>query len=256
LPSRRARAFTLIELLVVIAIIAILAAILFPVFAQAREAARKAACSSNLKQIGLAWQMYAQDYDETVMPAYDYTGTTPGCDWIGWWGCFDGAQIVPGSSYLHPYTKNEGIKACPSWEVPGGTPPWWGQTGYGYNWQYFPGFDGGGSAARTVNLAAIGSVAETVVFADAARIRYYIDNALEGSAYIQAPSYGYPNFHVRHNGSGNVLWADGHVSTQRAKILRSTYPVGSSSAEDVKRHRLGDIDRDGNPETDELFDYE
>src|SRR5690242_10155784 len=61
--------FTLIELLVVIAIIAILAAILFPVFAQAREEARQTACSSNLKQIGTAMMMYAQDYDETY-PCY------------------------------------------------------------------------------------------------------------------------------------------------------------------------------------------
>jgi prepilin-type N-terminal cleavage/methylation domain-containing protein len=60
--------FTLIELLVVIAIIAILAAILFPVFAQAREKARQASCASNHKQIILGWLQYAQDYDETAVP--------------------------------------------------------------------------------------------------------------------------------------------------------------------------------------------
>src|SRR5262245_54405088 len=66
---QRQKGFTLIELLVVIAIIAILAAILFPVFAQAREQARKTDCLTKLKQLGLAWLMYAQDYDETYPPA-------------------------------------------------------------------------------------------------------------------------------------------------------------------------------------------
>ena len=78
-PKARAHsAFTLIELLVVIAIIAILAAILFPVFAQAREKARGAACLSNVKQMGLAWMMYAQDYDER------FPLSTPGGDAIQW----------------------------------------------------------------------------------------------------------------------------------------------------------------------------
>src|SRR3954452_8477758 len=75
---KRDRGFTLIELLVVIAIIAILAAILFPVFAQAREKARQAACLSNLKQIGTGLMMYSQDYDETLAAnALDDAGKTP-----------------------------------------------------------------------------------------------------------------------------------------------------------------------------------
>src|SRR5581483_10176820 len=75
-PYRVRKGFTLIELLVVIAIIAILAAILFPVFAQAREAARKTACLSNMKQLSLGWLMYAQDYDETYPMSAQ---CSPGC---------------------------------------------------------------------------------------------------------------------------------------------------------------------------------
>src|SRR3982750_3360923 len=74
--------FTLIELLVVIAIIAILAAILFPVFAQAREKARQTACMSNVKQIGTALTMYVQDYEETMPRAFSGgTAASPGRDW-------------------------------------------------------------------------------------------------------------------------------------------------------------------------------
>ena len=75
---RRIPGFTLIELLVVIAIIAILAAILFPVFARARENARKSTCQSNLKQIGMAVQMYAQDYDE-IYPGISMATATSQC---------------------------------------------------------------------------------------------------------------------------------------------------------------------------------
>src|SRR5262249_17472855 len=72
--SRHKYGFTLIELLVVIAIIAILAAILFPVFSQVREGGRKTACLSNIHQIGLAIQMYSQDYDDTIVPWLQPTG--------------------------------------------------------------------------------------------------------------------------------------------------------------------------------------
>ena len=102
-PRKSAQGFTLIELLVVIAIIAILAAILFPVFAQAREKARQASCLSNTKQVGLGILMYVQDFDEQFpsgrgVKAGTNTAITPGVGWAG-------------STYS--YTKNAQVLRCP-----------------------------------------------------------------------------------------------------------------------------------------------
>lgn len=139
------RGFTLIELLVVIAIIAILAAILFPVFAQARAAARQASCISNVKQVGLGAMMYAQDYDETY-PRMDNNGSCTygeaGCQPPDW----DNMTLVPGTSLadqvarsqvgffgvIQPYIKNWKVGECP--EI--GASKWSAAVagGYGINW--------------------------------------------------------------------------------------------------------------------------
>jgi prepilin-type N-terminal cleavage/methylation domain-containing protein/prepilin-type processing-associated H-X9-DG protein len=108
------RAFTLIELLVVIAIIAILAAILFPVFSAARESARQTSCTSNMRQIGMAFGMYVQDYDERMPDRRDLKIAIPG-GYHPWktWPASDPrcgwAAIV-----LSPYIKSDGVWACPS----------------------------------------------------------------------------------------------------------------------------------------------
>ena len=114
--SHRKRGFTLIELLVVIAIIAILAAILFPVFAQAREKARSAACSSNVKQIITANIMYSQDWDEGINLYF------LGWDKM-WW------------HRLQPYIKNWDLFICPTIGAHANPDdPGWG--GYGYNYAH------------------------------------------------------------------------------------------------------------------------
>src|SRR5437899_2264811 len=92
--------FTLIELLVVIAIIAILAAILFPVFAQAREKARAISCVSNLKQVQLGIRMYMEDYDEVVVPGYQYQDKQQ-CE-IRWY-----------VDLIDPYVKSAAVAVCP-----------------------------------------------------------------------------------------------------------------------------------------------
>src|SRR5437588_6756578 len=134
--------FTLIELLVVIAIIAILAAILFPVFAQARESARKATCLSNMKQTGLAFHMYVQDYDDVNPRAY-HAGSPCGPRSVSWMEMFQ------------PYMKNVGILVCPSDPNPQVTRNY--KTSYIPNYCTMPPGD-----FTAVNMASIPEPADTI----------------------------------------------------------------------------------------------
>lgn len=138
--KQKLKGFTLIELLVVIAIISILAAILFPVFARARENARRASCMSNLKQWGLAQMMYVQDYDESLSGARKYLGATP-VIWV---------------QLLEPYSKSRQMELCPN-----GTFNNSGREYPSYGYNYYLGIDG-----TVVKLAAMQSPSETVMFVD------------------------------------------------------------------------------------------
>jgi prepilin-type N-terminal cleavage/methylation domain-containing protein len=145
----RSKGFTLIELLVVIAIIAILAAILFPVFAQAREKARMSVCGSNVKQIALGVMMYAQDYDE-VLPSAGSNAANRG-RWF---------------FQINPYVKNRDIFTCPV--LPNSR--WNGVSNSnisGFGWSETLAGPGYNTAAETgYSLASIGKPADTIVVGD------------------------------------------------------------------------------------------
>ncbi len=190
------KGFTLIELLVVIAIIAILAAILFPVFARARENARKANCQSNLKQMGLAFAQYKQDYDETWPNQYWTSATNWQPSAVGYW-----------AGAIDPYCKNTGIFHCPSVSATGVT--------YVYNTALL-----GGTQTSSVADAAIQQPADMVNLAE-----YIGTGAASGITsaahvtYDPAQSLTTINWNLNriwpyHSDGANFLFCDGHVKWQ------------------------------------------
>jgi prepilin-type N-terminal cleavage/methylation domain-containing protein/prepilin-type processing-associated H-X9-DG protein len=253
--ARNARAFTLIELLVVMAIFAILSAILFPVFAKAKVAAKGSASLSNLRQIGIAWTMYSADYDGVLMRVLNQEGLKS----VYWWASWDGTTLRPEEGLLYPYTQSVGVQIDPTFEKRLWTPL--GLTGYGYNYMYLsPSTFAPPDYTETpipVSEGQVGNPAETTAFATCARMNNwsYTNPVLEGSTYLDPPSNNYPGFHGRANGSGNVLWCDGHVTKRKPTMRRGTFGYGFNS-DDFRQVDLGDLDADGNFATDELFDLE
>lgn len=265
----RSRAFTLIELLVVIAIIALLAAILFPVFARARENARKASCLSNLKQMGLAWTMYAQDYDEKALPSGTANVFAAGPEmnvlWNGYVN-FDGNNPVSDGtrSPMYSYMKNTQFTGCPSaysMKANG-----WGFTNYGYNLIYVGGYRGfvegyvgtygitppPTATLNPASLASISRPSETVLFGDSS---YPTATGPTRYPFLFPPSFsaGWPsgNAHARHNEMANAVFVDGH-----AKSVKVYYSSNASySSADAKLQHTGYLSSTGNPDdgTDSMY---
>ncbi len=254
----RTKGFTLIELLVVIAIIAILAAMLFPVFARAREKARQASCVSNLRQLALANIQYAADYDGYfVLGGADlggrntqrWHGTRPGSGRPS--GKFDATR-----SPLWPYLKNAQIKECPSFRdyVSDGTANDFeaGCGGYGYNneflgschWDPYRGGD-----FPSANDAEVQNPADTYMFADAAFLQFYPTTVLIEYSFLEPPYWpAYiewmafrpePSIHFRHNGMANFAFVDGHVKALPRGVTKETGSIYGGTESDVTRAGFG-----------------
>ena len=264
--SLQSRAFTLIELLVVIAIIAILAAILFPAFATARETARQAVCSSNMRQIGMAIRMYSDDNDEGEVPAYTVGRPDPSYSlsqpWIGYDNkntafddnSFTGNTLMPATHPIHPggldpYLKSKEIKHCPD------VPSEW-QTALALNMfspvngsdyytthpeangkEFSPFYKASVIDPASGRLCAIAPKSSEIDDSSQTLALWEHGYVVPGCNFLQAPDWdvsppGGPyrdHFHLLHREGSTTLWMDGHTKhTLYDRLKRSWFVCDKS----------------------------
>ena len=217
------RAFTLLELLVVVAIIALLAATLLPVFAQAREKARATSCLSNLRQIGTATLLYAQDYDETL-PLYQYDTLTY---WCGGRNAL-GKPLDKTRGLIYPYLKSGDIQRCPSYT--GGDNL--GGTGYGINRRLM--FAPAAYSPTPAALADLSAPAGTILFGDAGIPDFPVPGQTGETISIEPPSDWLPSptIEFRHQGMACFVFCDGHAKPVRRSDFTAVLPLAERAATD------------------------
>jgi len=276
----KSKGFTLIELLVVIAIIAILAAILFPVFAQAKTAAKKISCLSNIKQVSLAHIMYANDYDDHVINPNDFqeaksleTAQYPYA-YAFWWGVqFTDVlgNIVDDETkgLIQPYMKSTAIQGCPAITTYHETQTGWmwidhGSTGLGmpYTAQMF--------GRYTNDLSLFDKPAETILLADSAMVaeqpaNYAVQDTVAPVKQEGVVAYGvevWPHswsscsrtlnrggcsfqgaVHARHGtDSANLGWFDGHAKAMNLSYaVPANHPQLARITSLMKKMHAGDV---------------
>jgi prepilin-type N-terminal cleavage/methylation domain-containing protein/prepilin-type processing-associated H-X9-DG protein len=218
--SSSVRGFTLIELLVVIAIIAILASILFPVFARARENARRSACQSNLKQVGLGIMQYVQDYDEK----YPFSSDNADSSRI----VFNFSVSAPGDftplATIYPYTKSWQILNCPSATPSVDAPPLGNSsTNYFLNGVIF-------RINQGLSMASLSQPSSRVMIHESDKLVSYaaVRPADFGSGYLYWLAL--PFYSNNHMEGSNMLFADGHVKWRKqSSICASDFGLLNSS---------------------------
>jgi prepilin-type N-terminal cleavage/methylation domain-containing protein/prepilin-type processing-associated H-X9-DG protein len=213
------RGFSLIELLMTLAIVALLASLIAPALSRAKDQARQAACLNNLRQLGIAAQLYWDDHEGRAFP---YRGASTNNGDLYWFGWLErGAEgtrrfdRTPGA--LYPYLGAHGVEVCPSlnYQMANFKLKAEGAAyGYGYNIHLSP-----FGAERPVKMSAVAAPANLGVLADAAQVNTFQPPAtpehpmLEEFYYI---STNEPTTHFRHRGRANLVFADSHVEASGA----------------------------------------
>lgn len=238
--------FTLVEVLVVIGIISVLIAILLPTLGKARAQAKSVQCMSNLRQMGTGFINYANAHRGWILLGYDANDAE---GWkVGWMGASRGSGATYEYDYkrglLYRYMGSEKVSDCPSASDTGLEPTAEVNLAYGVGRIMFR---GSALSAGRINSTKVKASAETMFFADGAQLTS--SGGLVRSSYVDHPTaphsgFGFPmspsSFHGRHNGRGNVLWFDGHVTGEEPNYSNPAVIRGQSQ-ERRKKAKTGDL---------------